>query len=187
MGLSVVTSRQTPRRLATLQEAEDFEQELVDQHALASLGAGVTDRQVAAERSHIFEFLRFLDRPLWMAGPQDADRFLLHQRRDRGLAKLTVVTKGAPSRASTPSSSPATTVRSRRSPATPSSSPSTSSTGLRGRTTGSGEFRHPRRRSKPSSQAGASRWPTPGSSCRRPATTWRRRCGVVQVCGSTRR
>ena len=93
MGLSVLESRQTPRRLASVQEAEDFEQELVDQHALAALGAGITDQQVAAERSYVFEFIRFLDRPLWMAGPQDADRFLLHQRRDRGLAKLTVQTK----------------------------------------------------------------------------------------------
>lgn len=90
MALSVVESRRTPQRLASLQDAEDFEQELVDQHALAALGAGITDHQVAAERSIIFEFIRFLDRPLWTATPEDADRFLLYQRRDRGLAKLTV-------------------------------------------------------------------------------------------------
>ena len=60
MGLSVVTSRQTPRRLATLQEAEDFEQEIVDQYALAMSAAGLSDGHVGNTRSVVIEFARSL-------------------------------------------------------------------------------------------------------------------------------
>jgi site-specific recombinase XerD len=80
----------SPRRLRSEQEREDFEQELVDQYSLASAGAGVTDRHVEAERAVVFEFARFLGRPLWTAGPEDVDRFLVYLRRDRGLARGTV-------------------------------------------------------------------------------------------------
>lgn len=92
MGLAVVRSLDAPRRLGSAQEVADFEQELVDQFLLAGLGAGVTDGVVAAERSVVFEFSRFLMRPLWTAGPEDADRFLVAQRRS-GLARSTVQRK----------------------------------------------------------------------------------------------
>jgi hypothetical protein len=77
VGLAVVRSLGGPQQLRSTQEAEDFEQELVDQFLLAGIGAGVSDGVVAADRSVIFEFLRFLSRPLWTAGPEDADRFLV--------------------------------------------------------------------------------------------------------------
>ncbi|OJF15424.1 tyrosine-type recombinase/integrase [Couchioplanes caeruleus] len=92
MSLAVVRNLASPRRLQNAAEAEDFEQELVDQFLLAGVGAGVTDSVVCQERSLIFEFLRFLSRPLWTAGPEDADRFLASQRRG-GLAHSTVQRK----------------------------------------------------------------------------------------------
>src|SRR5213080_2467308 len=93
MALAVVRSLNAPRRLRSTQEVEDFEQELVDQYLLAGLGAGATDGVVAADRSVIFEFARFLGRPLWTTGPEDADRFLTSQRKDAGLAHSTVQRK----------------------------------------------------------------------------------------------
>jgi integrase len=72
-----------------VQELEDFEQELVDQFALACAGGGVSDAHVASERSAVFGFARFLGRPLWTATAADADRFLVEQRR-AGRAASTV-------------------------------------------------------------------------------------------------
>ena len=80
-----------PRRaLESAQEQEDFEQELVDQYLLAAVGAGMGDAMVNENRSVIFEFARFLGRPLWTAQPHDADAFLARQRTTLGRAKLTV-------------------------------------------------------------------------------------------------
>ncbi len=93
VGLAVVRTIGTPRRLATAQDSEDFEQELVDQFALAVSGAGVTDGNVATERGVLFEFIRFLGRPVWTADHADADRYLGWLRRERGLAAQTVQSK----------------------------------------------------------------------------------------------
>lgn len=93
MGLAVVRSIGAPRRLSTAAELEDFEQELVDQYALASAGAGITDQQIAKERYVLFEFVRFLGRPVWTCQPGDADRYLVSLRKDRGLAPATVTGK----------------------------------------------------------------------------------------------
>lgn len=93
MGLAVVRSIDAPRRLNTAAELEDFEQELVDQYALASSGSGITDRQVTKERYVLFEFVRFLSRPVWTCQPKDADRYLVHLRKERGLAPATVTEK----------------------------------------------------------------------------------------------
>lgn len=90
MGLAVVRSLDAPRRLDTTQEREDYEQELVDQFLLAAVGAGACDSTVLENRSVIFEFARFLGRPVWTAQPQDADAFLARQRTVLGRAKLTV-------------------------------------------------------------------------------------------------
>lgn len=83
-----------PRKLSSEEDAEDFEQELVDQYALAQAGAGLTDSYVAGERSAIFEFRRFLDRPAWTATPEDADRFLISVRK-RGRSASTAQSKSA--------------------------------------------------------------------------------------------
>ncbi len=88
--LAVVRSLGGPRKLSTAEELEDFEQELVDQYLLASVGAGFGDSSVGHDRSVIFEFIRFLGRPVWTAQPHDADRFLTYQRKDLGRARLTV-------------------------------------------------------------------------------------------------
>jgi site-specific recombinase XerD len=90
VSVAVVRSLDSPRRIRTPQEREDFEQELVDQYLLAAVGAGVGDSTVAQDRSVIFEFIRFLGRPVWTAEARDADRFLAHQRRELGRARLTV-------------------------------------------------------------------------------------------------
>jgi len=93
MALAAVRSLGTARSLRTPQELEDFEQELVDQYALAVAGAGATDRYVGNDRAVVFEFIRFLGRPVWTAGTEDADRFLVWLRRDRRLAGSTVQSK----------------------------------------------------------------------------------------------
>jgi len=88
--LAVVRSLGAPQRVETTQEREDFEQELVDQYLLAAVGAGVCDGTVNENRSVIFEFARFLGRPVWTAQPHDADGFLARQRTVLGRARLTV-------------------------------------------------------------------------------------------------
>jgi site-specific recombinase XerD len=93
MGLAVVRSLDAPRRLASAEELEDYEQELVDQYLLAAVGAGIGDAAVGGDRPVIFEFIRFTGRPVWTARPGDADRFLAWQRRDLGRARLTVQKK----------------------------------------------------------------------------------------------
>lgn len=93
MSLAVVRSLDSPRRLTTIEERQDFEQELVDQYALAMVGAGITDGQVASERSVLFSFIAFLGRPVWTAAPADADRYLAQQRTNRHLTHATVRTK----------------------------------------------------------------------------------------------
>lgn len=90
MALSVVRSVDAPRKVRTAQEADDFEQELVDQYLLAAVGAGMGDHTVGADRAIIFEFIAFLGRPVWTAEPADADRFLAYQRKDLSRARLTV-------------------------------------------------------------------------------------------------
>lgn len=92
MGLAVVRSLGSQRRVQTPQEAEDFEQELVDQFLLASVGAGFSDSKVGDDRAVLFEFLRFLSRPVWTCEHADADRFLAEQRR-LGRARTTIVGK----------------------------------------------------------------------------------------------
>jgi site-specific recombinase XerD len=93
MSLAVVRSLDAPRRLATGQDLEDYEQELVDQYLLAAVGAGMGDSTVGADRSVLFEFTGFLGRPVWTARPHDADRFLACQRKDLGRSRLTVQRK----------------------------------------------------------------------------------------------
>ena len=92
-GLAVVRSLGTARSVRSLQELEDFEQELVDQYCLASLGAGLTDGHVAEDRTNLFELIGFLGVPLWAMTPDDADRYLTWLRRHRKQARSTVQSK----------------------------------------------------------------------------------------------
>lgn len=87
--MAVVRSLGTARSLRSIDDAEEFEQELIDQYALAGAAAGTTDDFVSQERSTIFEFVRFLGRPVWTARHEDADRFLASLRK-RGLARSTL-------------------------------------------------------------------------------------------------
>jgi site-specific recombinase XerD len=93
VALAVIRSIDSPRRLVGVEDAEEFEQELVDQYLLAMVGAGIGDDQVSDDRRTIFEFVRFLARPVWTARPADADRFLVHLRKHRGQARSTVQSK----------------------------------------------------------------------------------------------
>ncbi|KOX19288.1 integrase [Saccharothrix sp. NRRL B-16348] len=90
--LAEVRSLGQARRQLAPGELEDFEQELVDQYALALVGAGVTDRVVAGERSVLFDFITLLGRHVWTTTVEDADRFLALQRK-RGLAASTIYNK----------------------------------------------------------------------------------------------
>jgi site-specific recombinase XerD len=90
MALAAVRSLDAPKALVAPGEVEDFEQELVDQYLLATVGAGSGDSTVVEDRGAIFEFIRFLGRPVWTAQPADADRFLVHQRKELHRARLTV-------------------------------------------------------------------------------------------------
>lgn len=91
--LAVVRTIRSPRQLATAQEIEDFEQELVDQYALAMAAAGITDRHVSNQRTVLFEFIGFLGRPVWTAESTDADRYLLWLRANKKQPMNTVFSK----------------------------------------------------------------------------------------------
>ena len=89
MALAVVRNLASPRRLVTGQDAEDFEQELVDQYALAMAACRATDGYVASERGVIFEFrgscAAGVDDRVGGRGPLPREL-----RRDRGQARQTV-------------------------------------------------------------------------------------------------
>ncbi|WP_052396440.1 hypothetical protein [Kutzneria sp. 744] len=67
MNLAVFRTLGLPHALQTAQDEEDLGQELVDQHALAQLGAGVTDHFVGADA----DLRLFVARPI---SGNDGDR-----------------------------------------------------------------------------------------------------------------
>ena len=79
--MAAVRNIGSPRALRTAEDVGDFEQEIVDQYALAMAAAGLSDGHVSNTRSVIVEFARSLRGPLWSASCEDADRFLAEQRR----------------------------------------------------------------------------------------------------------
>lgn len=90
MALAVVRSLSSARSRRHGEDEEEFEQELIDQYAIACAAAGTTDESVAQDRAAVFEFVRFLGRRLWSAVPDDADGYLSWLRGARGLARSTV-------------------------------------------------------------------------------------------------
>jgi site-specific recombinase XerD len=88
--LAVVRSLGSARQLLSPVELDDFEQELVDQYALAGASCGFSDQSIAKERSVLFAFIRFTGRHVWSATAADADRFLTHQRKELRNAPSTV-------------------------------------------------------------------------------------------------
>lgn len=92
MKLAAVRSA-SARRPVSPQELDDFEQELVDQFALAAAASGVTDSHIAQERSVLFAFVQFLSGHVWAAQPEDIDGFLKRERKTEGLAHSTVHSK----------------------------------------------------------------------------------------------
>ena len=95
MTLAVVRSIDSPRRLASAADIEEFEQEVFDQHALARVGAGLTVGYLDADPSSVFESARNVGEPVWTATEDDADRYLTVLRRDRGLARPTVESRAS--------------------------------------------------------------------------------------------
>lgn len=81
MRLLALPGGATEQSLASVQDVEDFEQELVDQYALAMVAAGLSDGHIRNSRAIVIEFARSMTGPLWEATCQDADRYLAEQRR----------------------------------------------------------------------------------------------------------
>jgi len=81
MTLAVVRNLASARALRSAEEVEVFEQEIVDQYALAMAAAGLTDDYIGDCRAVVIDFARSLSRPLWTATCDDADRFLAGLRR----------------------------------------------------------------------------------------------------------
>ncbi|MEU4030564.1 tyrosine-type recombinase/integrase [Streptomyces anulatus] len=81
MTLAVVRNLASARALRTAEEVEVFEQEIVDQYALAMASAGLTDGYIGSSRTVVIDFARTLSGPLWTATCDDADRFLAGLRR----------------------------------------------------------------------------------------------------------
>lgn len=67
--------------LSSALAVEDFEQEIVDEYALAMAASGLSDGHIRGTRAVVIEFARSLTVPLWAATCVDADRFLAEQRR----------------------------------------------------------------------------------------------------------
>ncbi|WP_327138884.1 tyrosine-type recombinase/integrase [Nocardia sp. NBC_01327] len=92
MNLAVVRNLSSARALRTQHDVEDFEQEVVDQYAIAMAAANLSDSHIGSARAVIVEFARSLDGPLWTATCDDGDRFLAQQRL-AGLAHSTRASK----------------------------------------------------------------------------------------------
>ena len=88
MNLAVVRSIGTARGWRSEEDAADFEQEIIDQYALAMAAAGLSDAYISHSRTAIFEFRSHVNIPLWQVRPADVDAFLAGLRR-AGLAAST--------------------------------------------------------------------------------------------------
>ncbi|MGB4135808.1 MAG: tyrosine-type recombinase/integrase [Microbacterium sp.] len=88
MNLAVVRSIGTARGWRSEEDAADFEQEIIDQYALAMAAAGLSDAYISHSRTAIFELRSHVNIPLWQVKPADADAFLAGLRR-AGLAAST--------------------------------------------------------------------------------------------------
>ncbi|CAM5675742.1 tyrosine-type recombinase/integrase [Streptomyces griseorubiginosus] len=67
-----------------------FEGELVDRFVLAGMGAGISDRSLADDRSVVGDLVRSTGRRVWEIGAQDVDGWLASLRQERHLARSTV-------------------------------------------------------------------------------------------------
>lgn len=88
MALTPVPRLPATPALASPQDDADFEQELIDQYAIAQASAGISDGYVTASRAVVVDFARSLSGPIWTAKYADGDRFLAEQRR-LGMAQST--------------------------------------------------------------------------------------------------
>ena len=88
MSLAVVRSIGTARGWRSEEDAADFEQEIIDQYALAMAAAGLSDAYISHSRTAIFELRSHVNMPLWQVKPADVDAFLAGLRR-AGLAAST--------------------------------------------------------------------------------------------------
>jgi site-specific recombinase XerC len=91
MTLALVHDLRSARPEPSSEDLDAFEQDLVADFVLARSAAGVVDKSIQTEIRAISEFRDSMDRHVWTARPDDADRFLGAQR--RGQAHSTVSAK----------------------------------------------------------------------------------------------
>lgn len=92
MPLAVVRNIGAPSGLHSEREVDDFEQEIVDQYALAMAAAGLGDEHIANSRAVVVGFARSLPGRIWTATVNETDRYLADLRRV-GQARSTIAGK----------------------------------------------------------------------------------------------
>lgn len=90
-SLAVVRDIRSPRSLASPDEAEGYQQDLLAEYVLARSAHGVTDATVRADLAAVTEFLDWAGCPAWEVTPRHVDRFLAEAQ--RGMAVKTRRTK----------------------------------------------------------------------------------------------
>ncbi|WP_327714040.1 tyrosine-type recombinase/integrase [Streptomyces sp. NBC_00490] len=90
MTLAIVRNLASPRVVRSAVEEEDFEQEIVDQYALALAATGAGDGTVEFNCRAAVDFVRSSERRLWAVGVEDADRYLVRLRQERCCKPSTV-------------------------------------------------------------------------------------------------
>jgi hypothetical protein len=81
MGVALPGGSATDHVVTGALSVPDFEQEIVDQYALAMAAAGLSDGHIRHTRAVVIEFARTLTVPLWEATFAEADEYLAEQRR----------------------------------------------------------------------------------------------------------
>jgi integrase len=76
VALALVRDLRSVRAAPTLDELDDFEQDLVAGYVLARSAAGVLDSSIQEEVRAVSEFRESMGRHLWTARPDDVDRYL---------------------------------------------------------------------------------------------------------------
>ncbi len=75
MALAAVRDLGERRELASAEELEEFEVDVLAGYVLARASAAVTDGTIRGEVGHLEGLRKWFGRPLWEMGPADADRY----------------------------------------------------------------------------------------------------------------
>ena len=82
MGLAVVRDLRDARRVATAEEIENFETDVLAGFVLARASAGLADSTIRNDVGHLEQMRTWFGRPLWEAEPADADTYFGRVMRD---------------------------------------------------------------------------------------------------------